>query len=199
MKEYLSAERAKLHLLSRSAHPQLLSQMTHLGFELSASRGEITKCESSHLRTAPLIDTIFPFLSRLKKYLRPSPKLTSTLSSFIFFPKSQLLLQGNLWTTPKVVPPSHLKSKQKSLTCSSNAATLSPSPCCFSSFSLAAASFLRKKLFPSLLCENNQISTCNALPRPPAWPSTPAPPPRASPPSPPRPASPPPTTAPLCL
>ena len=173
--------------------------MTHLGFELSASKWEITKCESSHLQTIPFMDLIFTFLRILKKEIFvTSHTIGVHLVLFQFSPQvPRLLLQTNLWTTPKVAP--QTKTKIENLTCSSKAATLSPSPCCFSSFSLAAASFLRKKLFPSLLCENNQISTCNALPQPPAWPSTPAPSPRASPPSPPRPASPPPTTAPLCL
>ena len=157
LEEHLSAERAKLHFLSGSAHLQLLSQMTHLGFELSASKWEITKCESSHLQAIPFMDLIFPFIRRLKKIFVTSHKIGVHLVLFQFSPQvPRLLLQTNLWTTPKVAP--QTKTKIENLTCSSKAATLSPSPCCFSSFSLAAASFLRKEFFSSSMCEhNNQI------------------------------------------
>ena len=87
LEEHLSAERAKLHFLSGSAHPQLLSEMTHLGFELSASKWEITKCESSHLRTAPFMDPIFLFTSRLKKISMASPKIGVPPVLFQFFPQ----------------------------------------------------------------------------------------------------------------
>ena len=135
--------------------------MTHLGFELSASKWEITKCESSHLQTIPFMDLIFTFLRILeKKIFVTSHTIGVHLVLFQFSPQVPAAPPRQFIDNPKSGSSfaSHLKSEQKSLTCSSNAATLSPSPCCFSSFSFATASFLRKGFFSSLLCEyNNQI------------------------------------------